>query len=72
MNTFAVLRLLEVVAQRCTVKKMFLEISQFCEISKNTFSYKTPLVAASGLPPPKLIINFKTSNQIANELFECV
>ena len=75
----------EAVAQRCSVKKMFLEISQnsqestharaslliklqapaltcnfikkealaqvlyceFCEISKDTFSYRTPLVAAS-------------------------
>ena len=59
--------------QRCSVKKLFLEISQnsqgntcarvsfliklqtlayvfsceFCEISKNTFSYRTPLVTAS-------------------------
>ena len=54
----------------CSVKKVFLEISQnsglkacnfikketlaqvlsceFCEISKNTFSYRTPLVATSG------------------------
>ena len=74
---------LEAVAQRCSVKKVFLEISQnseentcarvpfliksqaetcnfiqketlaqvfsseFCEISKNTFSYRTPPVAAS-------------------------
>ena len=60
---------LEAVDQRCSVKKVFLEISQnsqentcvffnketlaqvfsceFCEISKNTFSYRTPLVAAS-------------------------
>ena len=74
----------EVVTRRCSVKKMFLEISQnsqenifarvsfliklkasadnfikkgtlaqvlsceFCEISKNTFSYKTPPVTASG------------------------
>ena len=72
----------ETVAQRYSVKKMFLEISQnsqqntcarvslsklqaeacnfikketlaqvfsseFCEVSKNTFSYGTPLVAAS-------------------------
>ena len=73
----------EAVAQRCSVKKMFLEISQnsqentcarvsflinlqasdcnfikketlaqvfsceFCEISKNTFSYRTPPVATS-------------------------
>ena len=54
-------------AQRCSVKKEFLKISQnsqtcnfitketlaqvfsseFCEISKNTFSYRTPLVAVS-------------------------
>ena len=73
---------LEAVVQRCSVKKVFLEISQnsqrttcvrvsfsiklqawnfirketlaqvfsceFCEISKNTFSYRTPLVDASG------------------------
>ena len=68
---------LEAVAQRCSVKKVFSEISQnsqentcarvsiliklfikketlaqvfsceFCEISKNTFFYRTPLVAAS-------------------------
>ena len=58
----------EAVARRCSVKKMFLEISQnsqenncarvslliklqasceFCELSKNTFSYRTPPVAAS-------------------------
>ena len=52
------------VARRCSVKKMFLEISQVCsfikkeplaqlfscefsESSKNTFSYRTPPVAAS-------------------------
>ena len=42
------------VAQTCSVKKVFLEISQtsqvfsceFCEIFKNTFFYGTPLVAA--------------------------
>ena len=53
--------LTEAVAQRCSVKKLFLEISQnsqentcaqvfsceFCENSKNTFSYRTPPVAAS-------------------------
>ena len=61
----------EAVVQMCSVKKVFLEISQnpqeitcirvsfliksraqvfsheFCRISKNTFSYGTPLVAAS-------------------------
>ena len=54
----------EAVFQRCSVKKMFLEISknslentcarvsiliklQACEISKNTFCYRTPPVAAS-------------------------
>ena len=59
----------EAVVQRCSVKKVFLEISQnpqentcarvsfliklqvfsceFCEISKDTFFYRTPLVAAS-------------------------
>ena len=43
------------VVQRCSAKKVFLEISQnsqvfsceFCEISKNTFSHRTSLVAAS-------------------------
>ena len=34
----------EAVAQTCSVKKVSLEISQ---ISKNTFFYRTPLVAAS-------------------------
>ena len=52
----------EAVVQRCSVKNVFLEISQnsqentcaqvfsceFCEISKNTFFHGTPLVAASG------------------------
>ena len=56
---------IEAVVQRCSVKKVFLEISQnsqenacarvsyliklqaFCEISKNTFLHRTPLVAAS-------------------------
>ena len=52
----------EAVVYRCSVKKVFLENSQnsqekealaqvfsceFCDISKNTFSYRTPLVAAS-------------------------
>ena len=43
----------EAVAQTCSAKKIFLEISQnsrgriSCEISKNTFSYRTPPVAAS-------------------------
>ena len=35
---------LEAVAQRCSVKKVFLEISQN---SQNTLSYRIPLVAAS-------------------------
>ena len=69
--------MIEAVARRCSVKKVFLEISQnsqentfarvsflikltfliktlaqvfsfeFCEISKNTFFHRTPLVAAS-------------------------
>ena len=53
---------LEAVAQRCSEKKVFLEILQnpqknaslsqmlsceFCEISKNTYFYRTPPVAAS-------------------------
>ena len=45
---------IEAVVQRCSVKKVFLKISQssqentceFCEISKNTFFYRTPLMAA--------------------------
>ena len=45
----------EAVVQRCSVQKVSLEISQnsqentceFCEISKNTFFNRTPLVAAS-------------------------
>ena len=74
------MRITEAVVRRCSVKKVFLEISQnlhlcqrhlfnkvadlacnfikkeslaqvffseFCEISKNTFFYRTPLVAAS-------------------------
>ena len=67
------------VAQRCSVKKVFLEISQnsqentsarvsfliklfsceFCEISKNTFSCRTPLVAASEFVLVSLKINSK-------------
>ena len=65
---------IEAVAQRCSVKKVFLEILQnseentcarvffltklqawgqvffceFCETSRNTFSYRTPPVVASG------------------------
>ena len=58
---------IEAVTQRCSVKKVFLEISQnskenncarkitlsllfscqFCEITKNTFFYRAPLVAPS-------------------------
>ena len=49
-------RIMEAVARRCSVKKVFLEFSQhsqentyaracFCKISKNTFSYRTPPVA---------------------------
>ena len=63
--------LTEAVVRRCSVKKVFLQISQnsqentcarvsfliklqvfsceFCEISKNTFFYRTPLPAAFGL-----------------------
>ena len=66
---------IEAVAPSCSVKKMFLEISQacnfikketlaqvfsceFCESSKNTFSYRTPSLAAS--------INRKFNPQIGN------
>ena len=46
-------RSVEAVVQTCSVKEMLLEISQnwqvfsceFCEISKNNFLHKTPLVA---------------------------
>ena len=44
---------LEAVDQRCSVKKVFLETlaqvfsCELCEISENTFSYRTHLVAAS-------------------------
>ena len=34
----------EAAARRCSVKKVFLV---FCDISKNTFFHKAPLVAAS-------------------------
>ena len=43
----------EAVGRKCSVKKMFLQTlaqvlsCEFCEISKNTFSYITPPVAAS-------------------------
>ena len=54
----------EAVVQTCSVKKVFLEISQnslkdtceFCEISKNTFSYRIPLVAASEM---RIMFNVK-------------
>ena len=38
------LKTIETVAQGFSVKKVFLEI---CEISENTFSYRTPLAVAS-------------------------
>ena len=51
---------LEAVAQRCSVKKVFTSFikketmtqvfsCKFCEISKNTFFHRTPLVAASSV-----------------------
>ena len=72
----------EAVAQTCSVKKVFLEISQnpqentcakvsfliklqslgqvlsceFCEISKNTFFYRTPLVATSTQMTLELVV----------------
>ena len=71
-HTFSYSSYTEAVAQRCFVKKLFLEISQnsqestcdrvslliketlvqvfsseFCKISKNIFSYRTPPLAAS-------------------------
>ena len=86
------LRVTEAVDQRCSVRKVFLEISQnsrkntcarvsfliklsqacnfikketlaqvffceFCEISENTFSYKTPPVAASEVNVRPYLIN---------------
>ena len=42
----------EAVAQGCSGKKVFLEIlfsCEFCEISKDTFSCRTPPVAASDI-----------------------
>ena len=36
----------EAFPRRCSVEKVLLE---FCEISKNTFSYRTPSVATSGI-----------------------
>ena len=53
--SFSIFKGSEAVAQRCSVKMVCLEISQnsqvfsceFWEISKNTFFYRTPLVAAS-------------------------
>ena len=40
--------LTEAVAERCSVKIVFYEI-EFCKISKNIFSYRTPPAAASVL-----------------------
>ena len=71
---------IEAVPQRCSVKKMFLQIpqnsqgnvffnkrlwhseffSEFCEISKNTFSYRTRPVAAS---KTKVILGIMTNLQ---------
>ena len=61
-STIRFIELSEAVVRRCSVKKVFLEISQnsqentcarvsfeFCEISKNTFFHRSPLVAASEL-----------------------
>ena len=51
--------------RRCSVKKVFLEILQnsqknkFCKISKDTFSYRTPLVATSGTSPLNGDTSFK-------------
>ena len=41
----------EAVTRRCSVEKVFLEIS------KNTFSYRTPLVAISGITHNLMIIS---------------
>ena len=59
-------RTTEAVARRCSVKKMFLEISQnsqenicasACSFIKNTFSYRTPLMAASEHSKWTLVLN---------------
>ena len=56
----------ETVARRCSVKKVFLEISQnsqentcasACSFIKNTFSYRTPLMAASEHSKWTLVLN---------------
>ena len=36
---------------------VYLQVCEFCEISKNTFSYRTPLVAASEKPTTELFIS---------------
>ena len=61
----------EAVVQRCSVKKVFLEISQNSQ--ENTFSYRKPLVAASyHLRPPKLFgsnkFNFTSISMLRNIL----
>ena len=64
----------EAVAQRCSVKKVFLEISQnsqvfsceFFEISKNIFSCRTPLVASSGVKYASIAIVEKVIHQIVS------
>ena len=77
LKTEPTIQVTEAVVQRCSVKKVFLEISQnsqacnlikketlaqvfsceFCEISKNTFSYRISLVAASGVKYEKHFIH---------------
>ena len=37
---------------------------EFCEISKNTFSYKTPLAAASNLSKPSKTVSIRGLNSI--------
>ena len=72
--------LTEAVVRRCSVNKVFLEISlasafnfikketlaqmfscEFCEISRNTFSYRTTPVAASDLTKNLGLIHLKVS-----------
>ena len=72
--------LTEAVVRRCSVNKVFLEISlasafnfikketlaqmfscEFCEISRNTFSYRTTPVAASDLTKNLGFIHLKVS-----------
>ena len=71
----------EAVAQRCSVKKVSCNFiknetlaqvlsCEFCEIYKNTFFYRTPLVAASVSSMGNPNHNFRQSFQSTTELFK--